>query len=107
MRSNNLSATRELFHAGTRAVKDRPMTTVIQEQTIPAGVASPEKRETVLIADDHVSIRQMLAYMIPKEGPSDHGSVIIKLPNGFEDQLPAPLVTKDNVDDKSLWGNKS
>jgi len=38
-------------------------------------------------------------------GPTDHQSTIIQLPNGLEDQLPAPLVTKDNVDDKSLWGN--
>ncbi|PYC65836.1 ABC transporter substrate-binding protein [Streptomyces tateyamensis] len=38
-------------------------------------------------------------------GPTDHQSTIIALPNGLEDQLPAPLVTKDNVDDKSLWGN--
>ncbi len=38
-------------------------------------------------------------------GPTDHQSTIISLPNGLEDQLPAPLVTKDNVDDKTLWGN--
>ncbi|MFJ2866770.1 sugar ABC transporter substrate-binding protein [Kitasatospora sp. NPDC087314] len=38
-------------------------------------------------------------------GATDHQSTIIQLPNGLEDQLPAPLVTKDNVDDKSLWGN--
>ncbi|MFF0459454.1 sugar ABC transporter substrate-binding protein [Streptomyces mexicanus] len=39
-------------------------------------------------------------------GPTDHGSTIVKLPNGIlEDQLPAPLVTKDNVDDPQLWGN--
>ncbi|GAA2251384.1 MULTISPECIES: sugar ABC transporter substrate-binding protein [Kitasatospora] len=38
-------------------------------------------------------------------GPTDHDSTIISLPNGLEDQLPAPLVTKDNVDDKALWGN--
>lgn len=38
-------------------------------------------------------------------GPTDHGSTIIALPNGLEDQLPAPLVTKDNVDDTTLWGN--
>ncbi|NUR84941.1 MAG: sugar ABC transporter substrate-binding protein [Nonomuraea sp.] len=39
-------------------------------------------------------------------GPTDHGSTIVKLPNGLlEDQLPAPLVTKDNVDDPQLWGN--
>ncbi|MEV0378398.1 sugar ABC transporter substrate-binding protein [Nonomuraea sp. NPDC050643] len=41
-----------------------------------------------------------------KAGPTDHGSTIIQLPNGLEDQLPAPLVTKENVDDKSLWGNQ-
>ncbi|GAP51576.1 sugar ABC transporter substrate-binding protein [Streptomyces azureus] len=40
-----------------------------------------------------------------KAGKTDHDSTIIKLPNGLEDQLPAPLVTKDNVDDKTLWGN--
>ncbi|NUW45180.1 sugar ABC transporter substrate-binding protein [Nonomuraea rhodomycinica] len=41
-----------------------------------------------------------------KAGPTDHDSTIIQLPNGLEDQLPAPLVTKDNVDDKNLWGNQ-
>ncbi|WP_240655646.1 sugar ABC transporter substrate-binding protein [Paraburkholderia phosphatilytica] len=41
-----------------------------------------------------------------KPGPTDHGSTIVQLPSGLlEDQLPAPLVTKANVDDKSLWGN--
>ncbi|MEV7343376.1 sugar ABC transporter substrate-binding protein [Streptomyces sp. NPDC093544] len=41
-----------------------------------------------------------------KPGPTDHDSTIVKLPSGIlEDQLPAPLVTKDNVDDASLWGN--
>ncbi|MDP9865350.1 MULTISPECIES: sugar ABC transporter substrate-binding protein [Streptosporangium] len=39
-------------------------------------------------------------------GPTDHDSTIIQLPNGLEDQLPAPLVTKENVDDKNLWGNQ-
>jgi ribose transport system substrate-binding protein len=50
--------------------------------------------------------KQAMVGVTPKEGPSDHGSVVIKLPNGFEDQLPAPLVTKENVDDQALWGNK-
>ncbi|MBA2810669.1 MULTISPECIES: sugar ABC transporter substrate-binding protein [Streptomyces] len=41
-----------------------------------------------------------------KPGPTDHDSTIVKLPSGIlEDQLPAPLVTKDNVDDPELWGN--
>lgn len=41
-----------------------------------------------------------------KPGPTDHDSTIVKLPSGIlEDQLPAPLVTKENVDDSELWGN--
>lgn len=39
-------------------------------------------------------------------GPTDHDSKIIQLPNGLEDQLPAPLITKENVDDPNLWGNQ-
>jgi len=40
-------------------------------------------------------------------GPTDHDSTIIDVGNGvLEDQLPAPLVTKENVDDASLWGNQ-
>ncbi|MFM0291349.1 sugar ABC transporter substrate-binding protein [Paraburkholderia megapolitana] len=41
-----------------------------------------------------------------KAGPTDHDSTIIQLsPGVLEDQLPAPLVTKANVNDKNLWGN--
>ncbi|MFJ6751066.1 MULTISPECIES: sugar ABC transporter substrate-binding protein [unclassified Streptomyces] len=39
-------------------------------------------------------------------GPTDHDSTIVKIKNGLEDQLPAPLVTKDNVDDAKLWANQ-
>jgi simple sugar transport system substrate-binding protein/ribose transport system substrate-binding protein len=40
-------------------------------------------------------------------GPTDHDSTIVDVGNGtLEDQLAAPLVTKENVDDKSLWGNQ-
>ncbi|WP_405769499.1 sugar ABC transporter substrate-binding protein [Streptomyces sp. NBC_01538] len=39
-------------------------------------------------------------------GPTDHDSTIVKLPGGIlEDQLSAPLVTKANAGDPSLWGN--
>jgi simple sugar transport system substrate-binding protein/ribose transport system substrate-binding protein len=41
-----------------------------------------------------------------KPGPTDHNSTIVSIPNGLEDQLPAPLVTKDNVDDPTLWANQ-
>ncbi|WP_034287193.1 sugar ABC transporter substrate-binding protein [Amycolatopsis benzoatilytica] len=41
-----------------------------------------------------------------KPGPTDHGSTIVEISPGIlEDQLPAPVVTKENVDDKALWGN--
>ncbi|WP_269855051.1 sugar ABC transporter substrate-binding protein [Streptomyces sp. RPT161] len=39
-------------------------------------------------------------------GATDHGSTIVAIPNGLEDQLPAPLVTKANVDDPKLWANQ-
>ncbi|KAA2262391.1 sugar ABC transporter substrate-binding protein [Solihabitans fulvus] len=40
-------------------------------------------------------------------GATDHDSKIIDVGNGqLEDQLPAPLVTKQNVDDSKLWGNQ-
>src|ERR1700729_665478 len=41
-----------------------------------------------------------------KAGPTDHDSTILEVaPGVLEDQLPAQLVTKANVDDKSFWGN--
>jgi ribose transport system substrate-binding protein len=40
-----------------------------------------------------------------KEGPTDHDSTIVTYQGNLMDLLPAPLVTKDNVDDKGLWGN--
>jgi ribose transport system substrate-binding protein len=39
------------------------------------------------------------------EGPTDHNSEVIETEGYFLDQLPAPIVTKKNVDDTSLWGN--
>jgi ribose transport system substrate-binding protein len=51
-------------------------------------------------------IKAALAGQTFKPGPTDHGSNIVQLaPGMLEDQLPAPLVTKANVDDKALWGN--
>ena len=41
-----------------------------------------------------------------KAGPTDHDSTILEVaPGVLEDQLSAPLVTKENVDDKAFWGN--
>lgn len=40
-------------------------------------------------------------------GPTDHDSNIVEVrPGVLEDQLAAPLVTKENVDDKSFWANQ-
>ncbi|MCL2553255.1 MAG: sugar ABC transporter substrate-binding protein [Actinomycetia bacterium] len=50
--------------------------------------------------------KEALAGKTFQPGPTDHDSTIIKIPNGLEDQLPAPLVTKDNVDDPNLWANQ-
>ncbi len=52
-------------------------------------------------------LKEALAGTVFKVGPTDHGSKIVEIsPGVLEDQLPAPLVTKSNVDDKSLWGNQ-
>lgn len=41
-----------------------------------------------------------------KAGPTDHDSTIVEVaPGVLEDQLPAPLITIENVDDPDLWGN--
>jgi len=40
-------------------------------------------------------------------GPTDHDSTIVDIGNGnLEDQVPGPLVTRDNVDDPTLWANQ-
>ena len=40
-------------------------------------------------------------------GKTDHDSIIVDVGGGrLEDQLAAPLVTKENVDDPGLWGNQ-
>jgi len=42
-----------------------------------------------------------------KAGATDHDSTVVKNGSYFIDELPAPVVTKKNVDDSTLWGNKS
>lgn len=39
------------------------------------------------------------------EGKTDHNSTIGRYQGILADLLPTPVVTKDNVDDKNLWGN--
>jgi len=52
-------------------------------------------------------IKRAMAGETFRPGPTDHDSTVVRLPGGIlEDQLPAPLVTKENVDDASLWGNR-
>lgn len=41
-----------------------------------------------------------------ESGATDHDSTIVEVRDGvLEDQLPSVLVTSENVDDDSLWGN--
>jgi simple sugar transport system substrate-binding protein/ribose transport system substrate-binding protein len=62
-------------------------------------------------ADDYAKygmywIKKAMAGEVFKAGPTDHGSTVVEThPGILEDQLPAPVVTKDNVDDKALWAN--
>lgn len=39
-------------------------------------------------------------------GKTDHGSEVVEFNGNKMDLLPAVLVTKENVDDKNLWGNQ-
>jgi len=51
-------------------------------------------------------LRDAVAGKEAKVGPTDHGSEIVRDENGnLMDLLPAPVVTRENVDDDSLWGN--
>ena len=52
--------------------------------------------------------RKAVAGVELKPGPTDHDSNIVELDGGnLADELPAPVVTKDNVDDEALWGNQA
>jgi len=51
-------------------------------------------------------IKAALAGKTFTPGATTHGSRIVRLPQGMlEDELPAPLVTRANVNDPKLWGN--
>jgi ribose transport system substrate-binding protein len=52
-------------------------------------------------------LKQAMAGKTFAPGPTDHDSTIVQVaPGVLEDELAAPLVTKENVDDKSFWGNQ-
>ena len=54
-----------------------------------------------------VYLKEAMAGKTFAAGPTDHDSTILEVrPGVLEDQLSAPLVTKENVDDKSFWGNQ-
>jgi ribose transport system substrate-binding protein len=40
-------------------------------------------------------------------GPTNHNSTVVQDGNYLVDQLTAPMVTKDSVEDAGLWGNKA
>jgi ribose transport system substrate-binding protein len=62
-------------------------------------------------ADDYAKygmywLKKAMAGETFEEGPTDHDSTVVETrPGILEDQLPAPVVTAENVDDKALWGN--
>lgn len=39
-------------------------------------------------------------------GETEHGSTVVQIDNHLIDEIPAPLVTSENVDDPNLWANK-
>lgn len=50
--------------------------------------------------------KQAMEGKVFEVGPTDHNSTIVEVaPGVLEDQLPAPLITIENVDDPDLWGN--
>lgn len=52
-------------------------------------------------------VRKAMAGEPIRPGPTDHDSTVVEVaPGMLEDQLPAPVVTKANVDDPELWGNQ-
>jgi ribose transport system substrate-binding protein len=51
-------------------------------------------------------LRQAVAGKTFSPGPTDHGSRIVTYKGNLMDLLPAPIVTKANASDPTLWGNK-
>ena len=52
-------------------------------------------------------IQQAMSGKTFTAGPTDHNSTIVPVNGNLQDQLEAPVVTKANVDDKTLWGNQT
>jgi simple sugar transport system substrate-binding protein/ribose transport system substrate-binding protein len=52
-------------------------------------------------------LRDAIAGKAITPGPTDHNSKIVPFKGSLEDALMAPLVTKANVNDATLWGNAS
>ncbi|MEO3854549.1 sugar ABC transporter substrate-binding protein [Acrocarpospora sp. B8E8] len=50
-------------------------------------------------------IKDAMAGKAYQPGPTDHNSTIVQAGESLQDLLPSPTVTKENVDDASLWGN--
>lgn len=98
-----------------RKAGDKRHITIISNDGIPQELAAIRKGQIDATvsqpADSYAKygmyyIKAAMAGKTFKPGRTDHGSTIVKLPNGsLEDQLPAPLVTSKNVDDPKLWGN--
>jgi len=76
----------------------------IRSGAIDAVVSQPLNDYALLAAQ---YIQQAMKGMSFNAGPTDHNSTIVTFNGNLEDQLKAPVVTKANVDDKTLWGNQA
>jgi ribose transport system substrate-binding protein len=90
-------------HIITAAIDGTPAAlAAIRQGTLDAVVSQPLN----LYAQYAISyIQQAMAGKTFQPGSDGHGGTIVKSGESLQDLLPSPTVTKDNVDDKTLWGN--
>ncbi|KOV31562.1 ABC transporter substrate-binding protein [Streptomyces sp. XY431] len=77
---------------------------VVSNDGIPAELDAIRKGDIDATVSQPADLYAKYALYYAKAAAED-GSTIISLPNGLEDQIPSSLVTKENVDDPSLWAN--
>ncbi|WP_214105027.1 sugar ABC transporter substrate-binding protein [Acrocarpospora catenulata] len=80
----------------------KPALDAVREGTLDAVISQPLD----LYAKYGIQyIKDAMAGKTYQPGPTDHNSTIVEVGQSLQDLLPSPTVTKENVDDASLWGN--
>ena len=77
---------------------------LIRSGDLDAGISQP------LDGYAKYGVQYLMDAMAGKElqlGETDHGSTVVEFNGNKMDLLPAVLVTRENVDDPSLWGNQA